>query len=147
MVSKNCSISKYAGCPLQKYPLEKKKNYLLAVVLKTFETLEQAAIFYFLLPIGRESIAFGSNFTNGNFWWIYSFWGSLNPGITFLAVGLCVCGSAFSIMQKEIITKTPCLKLFIWIICRCYLKRFYENWTNNLYTGTCKWILYITYYG
>ena len=49
--------------------------------------------FYFLLPISRESIVLGVKFSKWRFWWICTFWGSLNPKITFLAFGLCVCVS------------------------------------------------------
>ena len=30
-------------------------------------------------------------FSNYRFWWIYPFWGPLNPKITFSVVGLCLC--------------------------------------------------------
>ena len=50
------------------------------------------AIFILSYPgmVERE-YCFCAKFSKLRFWWIYTFWGPLNPKITFLAIGLCVC--------------------------------------------------------
>ena len=48
-------------------------------------------IFYFLLPISRESIIFGSNFRDSDFDGFARFWGALSQKIIFLVFCLSVC--------------------------------------------------------
>ena len=65
-------------------------------------------IYYILLPMyGRENIIFKSNFSNGDF---DVFTGQLNPKISFLAIGLCVCVSVcvsvISNTLRQIIAET-----------------------------------------
>ena len=88
--------------------------------------------FYFLLPISRESIVFGSNFRNGDIegftrfevpWirnHIFSKWSVC------ICVCLCVsvCVSVIRHNSKKITAESSNLASYISIIGRCYLKLF-----------------------
>ena len=60
-------------------------------------------------------------FSKWRFGWIYTFWGPLNPKITFLANGLCVC-----------VCESVCL-------CVCYQHNLKTNYSRNIKFG----ILYL----
>ena len=110
---------------LQKYILD----------LKLFQ------LFYFLLPISRESIVFWVKFLKWRFWWIYTFWGPLNPKITFLANGLCVCVCVCVCYQHDSETNYSRNTKFgiqhLYLI-QMLLETFYEARTKTLSTGALK---------
>ena len=100
--------------------------------------------FYFLFSISRESIIFGSKFSKWRFWWIYTFWGLLNPKIIFLANGLCVCVSVCVCYQHN--SKTNHSRNIKFGIQHLYhvqmlLETFYKHQTKTLCIGTLKRIL------
>ena len=47
--------------------------------------------FLLSLTYKYRKCCFFVKFSKWRFWWIYKFWSLLNPKITFLAFGLCVC--------------------------------------------------------
>ena len=57
---------------------------------------------------------FGDKFSKWRFWWIYTFWEPLNPKITFLAFGLCVC------VCYQHNSKTDCSRIFKFSILHLY---------------------------
>ena len=76
-----------------------------------------------------EKVNFQVKFSKWRFWWIYTFRGPLNPKITFLAFGLCVCVSVCPRKCNQHHSKTnysrnikfAILHLYYY---RCYLKLF-----------------------
>ena len=75
--------------------------------------------FYFLLPISRESIVFGSNFKNGDFDGFTRYEDSLIQKSHFqhlVWVYVCVCVSVISITQKQITAESSNLVFYICVI-------------------------------
>ena len=120
---------------------KQRNHYLTANLTFMLFLLCIQLIFYLLLPITRESIAFRSNFRSEDFDGFTRFQVPLNPKIIFLAFGQCVCVSVISITQKQIIPDTSNLIFYFCIMYRCYLKLFYKNQTKTLSTGEHKRIL------
>ena len=81
------------------------KRYLcLKNILITSES--RFGIFLLSLTYKKRKYCFWVKFSKWRFWWIYTFWSLLNPKITFLAFGLCVCVCVISINQKQITTES-----------------------------------------
>ena len=68
----------------------------------------------------EKALFWGYNFQNGDFDGFYTFRGSLNPKITFLAVDPCVCKYVCinSVIQKQITAETSNLVFYICNKCR-----------------------------
>ena len=123
---------------------------------------ERLIDFLLSLTYKKKKYCFGVKFSKWRFWWIYTFWGLLNPKITFLTFGLCVCVCV-------------CVSVYLWVcvsvcvslclcLCVCYqhnsktnYRRIFKfgilnlchrwneygmNYMNDLYTGQHKiiWI-------
>ena len=78
--------------------------------------------FLLSLTYKQRKYCFSVKFSKWRFWWIYTFWGPLNPKITFLVFGLCLC--LIGIIQKHISAEISNLVFYICIMYRCYLKFF-----------------------
>ena len=81
--------------------------------------------FYFLLPISRESIVFGSSFRNGHLDELTRFevpW--IRKSHFQRLVCVCVCVSVISISQKQIAAEYSNLVFYICIMYRRYLMLF-----------------------
>ena len=64
-----------------------------------------------------KKYCFWVKFSNWKFWWIYTFWGLLNPKITFLTNGLSVCVCVYL-----------CVKV-------CYQHNSKTNYSRNIKFG------------
>ena len=69
------------------------KVSLSSFLISRFKNVRVSNIHLFLLSLTykKRKYCFGVKFPKWKFWWIYTFWGLLNPKIIFLAFGLCVC--------------------------------------------------------
>ena len=94
-----------------------------------------------LLSLCYRVSGFVANFRNGDFWWIYMFWGPLNPKVSFLLIGLfsvCVCSQHNSNYRTN--SKFDILHLYpedatcniLWILIKLSVHRGTQNNYNTL---------------
>ena len=67
---------------------------------------------------------------------IFSVWSVCISVSVCLSVCLCVC--VISMTQKQITAESTNLAFYIWVIGRCYLKRFIKSDKNSMYSGIQK---------